>query len=102
MRIAFAVPLILVLGLAGAAVGQPSAPSVDRHIQNASTTEAPQKMTPNLAHATAQSENPEAAAALLIAVRHRENLERIAKLACAAGDTSKCLAPDPAAPPHAP
>ena len=49
-----------------------------------------------------KTEDAEAAAALVIAVRHAEDLERMAKLACAAGDTSKCPKPTSAPPAGSP
>ncbi|HEX2816853.1 MAG TPA: hypothetical protein VHN39_10675 [Phenylobacterium sp.] len=93
MRIALAFPLILALGLAGAAGAQPAASLADSHAQTVSTAVSLQKAEPVSLQARAQPENPEAAAALLIAIRHAKDLERMAKLACAAGDTSKCQAP---------
>jgi hypothetical protein len=97
MRIALALPLILALGFAGAATAEPSRPPTNGPAQTVSTVPTPQKPEAASVQSTAQSENPEAAAALLIAVRHAEDLERMAKLACAAGDSSKCPAPKAAA-----
>jgi hypothetical protein len=93
MRTTFAIPLILAFGLAGAAAAQPSTPSADNHAQTISTAGSPQKTEATPDQPRSQAENPEAAAALLIAIRHREDLERMTKIACAAGDTSKCQAP---------
>jgi hypothetical protein len=94
MRIAFAVPLILVCGLASAAMAQASAQSADNHAQTVSTA-ASQDPTAARSEPKAQAENPEAAAALAMAIRQREAQERrIAQYACAAGDTSKCPAGD--------
>jgi hypothetical protein len=96
MRTTFTIPLILAAGLAGAAAAQPSTPAADSHAQSVSTAAPSQRTEAAPAQSKAQSENPEAAAALVIAVRHAEDLERMARLACAAGDTSKCQAPMPA------
>jgi hypothetical protein len=96
MRITFALPLIIACGLAGAATAQPPAPSADNHAQTVSTAVAPQKPEAAQAPSRAQSEDAQAAAALVIAVRHAEDLERMARLACAAGDTSKCRGPSSA------
>jgi hypothetical protein len=96
MRIAFAVPLILVCGLASAAVAQTSASqtsaqSADNHVQTVSTAASQAAPT----EPKAQTDNPEAAAALAMAIRQQEAQDRrIAQYACASGDTSKCPAGD--------
>lgn len=93
MRIALALPFALACVLAGAAVAQTTTPSADIHAQTVSTAAVSQTIEPSQAPAKAQNDNPEAAAALALSIRHREEEDqRIARIACAAGDTSKCPA----------
>ena len=87
MRIALIASLILACGLATPVLAQ-SAPAAD-HGKDASSA-APAPKTEDQAPARVQASNPEADAALAIAIRQREARERLLQMACAAGDTSKC------------
>jgi len=81
MRAALIVSLILAGGMAGAAAAQ-GGQAPDKPTQTAQATAPVQK---------AQTQNEDAAAALSLTIRHREEQEqRIARMACAAGDASKC------------
>ena len=90
MRLALA--LFLTLACALPAAAQPAAgPAADRApaVAQAATpakTETGQRTAP----AVVASNNPEADAALAVAIRQREAQERLLQMACAAGDTSKC------------
>jgi len=99
MRIAL-ISCLLAFSAAGAALAQPAdkptdkpAPAVAATGDKADAVQTSEK---------AKSEEAQATAALAIAVRRAEDLERMARLACAAGDTSKCPKDKPAASPGSP
>lgn len=93
MRIAFAIPLTLVCGLALPAQAQSAQPSADSHAQTVSTAATKPDAAPPEAQKRSQEQEDQAAAALAMSIRRHEIEEqRIARIACAAGDASKCQA----------
>lgn len=85
MRLVFALPLILACGLAAPALAQPAAPTASSTAATGSKVDAVQ--TP----AKPNARDQDAAAALAMAIRqHEAEEQRIARVACAAGDTAKC------------
>lgn len=86
MRFAVAVPLIVAGGLAFPALAQSAGPSAASPAKDVSSAVA----NTNASQHQPQVSNPEADAALAIAIRQREAQERMLQMACKAGDTSKC------------
>ena len=89
MRPIVALTLVLACGIAGPSLAQspPQPPADTSHVQTVSTANA--APTPAQLHAKEVEES--AAAALAMSIRAREAEEqRIARYACAAGDTAKC------------
>ena len=80
MRRILAPVLILACGLALPAAAQPAPPPPEQPTQDKGQAEAP-----------AAAQDDQAAAALALSIRQRQAAEqRIARIACAAGDKAKC------------
>ena len=95
MRTALVIPLILACGLAGPALAQPAAAPAANPVQvasNATLVANAGAANTGATQTQAKPANPDADAALAIAIRQREAQERMAQMACNAGDTSKCQA----------
>ena len=88
MRFAF---ILAACALAAPALAQPGAQTP------AQPAAAAQQARAGQPQATAPAHNPEADAALTMSIRLREEAEqRIARIACAAGDAAKCAVLQPA------
>jgi hypothetical protein len=86
MRVLCTLTLLAALGSAGAAIAQPNSPL------------PAQAQPPGSTKADAASEKASAEQALAMTMRaQKEQDERIARIACAAGDASKCPQPEKAA-----
>ena len=90
MRFAL-VLMIAASAVAAPALAQPGAARPQPVVQSATASAPAQAPDKTPSEAAAPSRNPEADAALAMSIRLREEAEqRIARIACAAGDTAKC------------
>ncbi len=92
MRFAL-VLMIAASAVAAPAFAQPAAPQPQAARQAAAASAAASTPAAGPSEAAAPSHNAEADAALAMSIRMREDAEqRIARIACAAGDKAKCAA----------
>ena len=87
MRVLCALTLFAALGAAGAASAQPNSPL---------PAQAQPPGSPKIPDAASEKASADQALAMTIRAQ-KEQDERIARIACAAGDTSKCPQPEKAA-----